>query len=178
MASRNFAQSVCALILFAVLTLPAFATQTDNHGIHAVPPPGKVTIDGKLDDWDLSGQVLMCYDIETLRDVYSAQVAMMHDAENLYIALHWKDPIPMGNSHHPRFQANKGWAGDAVQLRLKTDRISHVTAWYYAAEKEPALQIDYGKSLTEPFGGGELQLFRDARLETRTRRRNGVCKRC
>ncbi len=148
------------LSLLAVLTLPAFATQTDNHGIHAVPAPGKVAVDGKLDDWDLSGQVLMSYDIETLRDVYSAQVAMMHDAENFYVSLHWKDPIPMGNNHHPRHQANKGWAGDSVQLRFKTDRISHVTAWYYAPTDEPALQISYGKSLNEPFDGGEAQVFR------------------
>lgn len=151
---------LAAPLALAALSAPAFATQSENHGIHAVPAPGKIAVDGKLDDWDLSGQVLMCYDIETLRDVYSAQVAMMHDADNFYVSLHWKDPIPLGNSHQPRYQANKGWAGDAVQLRLKTDRISHVTAWYYAPASEPALQISYGKSLTEPFGGAEAQLFR------------------
>lgn len=149
--------------LLPILILAAtslHATQTDNHGIHAVPAPGPVTIDGKLDDWDLSGQVVMCYDLENLRDIYSAEVAMMHDAEALYVAIHWKDPQPMGNSHHPRYQANKGWAGDAVQLRIKTDRISHLTAWYYAPAKEPAFQIDYGKDLNEPFKGGSTQLYR------------------
>jgi hypothetical protein len=155
-----FLRRLLLALLTAFFAVPVFATQTDNYGIHAVPVPGKVVVDGKLDDWDLSGQVLMCYDIETLRDVYSAQVAMMHDRENFYVSLHWKDPIPMGNVHHPRFQANKGWAGDCVQLRIKTDRISHVTAWYHAPSGEPALQIDYGKSLTEPFGGGQTQLFR------------------
>ncbi len=143
-----------------LLALPLWATQTDNHGIHAVPTPGKVTIDGKLDDWDLSGQVVMCYDLENLRDIYSAEVAMMHDAEAFYVAIHWKDPQPMGNSHHPRYQANKGWAGDSVQLRIKTDRISHLTAWYYGPTNEPALQISYGRDLNEPFKGGETQLFR------------------
>jgi len=108
----------------------------------------KVVINGKLDDWDLSGQTLMCYDIETLRDVYSVEVAMMYDADNVYFALHWKDPNPMSNSHDPHYQAAKGWAGDSVQIRFKTDRIAHVTAWYYAARKEPTIQIDYGKSLT------------------------------
>ena len=88
---------------------------------------------------------MMCYDLETLSDVYSARVALMYDRANLYIAIHWKDRTPMGNSHHPRYQANKAWAGDSVQLRIMTDRICHVTAWYYAAEKEPAIQIDYGK---------------------------------
>jgi hypothetical protein len=150
------------LFLAAALALStglAHATQTDNRGIHAVPAPGKVSVDGSLSDWDTSGQVLMCYDLEALRDIYSAQVAAMYDAQNFYVGIHWKDPHPMGNSHDPRYQANKGWAGDAVQLRFKTDRISHLTAWYYAAKKEPAIQISYGKDLTHPFGGGEVQLF-------------------
>lgn len=163
MTSLKLLKSALVTALLATTALPSAATQTDNKGIHAVPSPkgaAGVAIDGKLDDWDLSGQVQVSYDIEALRDVYSAQVAMMYDAENFYVALHWKDPIPMGNTHHPRYQANKGWAGDSVQLRIKTDRISHVTAWYYAPGKEPALQISYGKNLTEPFGGGDIQLFR------------------
>ena len=136
------------------------AAQTDNHGIHAVPVPGPVVIDGDLADWDLSGSTLMCYDVESLKDVYSGRVAMMHDADNLYVAIRWKDPIPLRNSHNPQFQADKGWAGDCVQLRLKTDRISHVTAWCYAAKQEPFIDIGYGKSLTEAFGGGSKSLFR------------------
>jgi hypothetical protein len=138
---------------------PLWAVQTDTHGIHAVPAPAPVVIDGKLDEWDLSGQVLQCYDVEALVDVYSARIAMEYDAANLYIAIHWKDPIPLGNSHDPHYQADKGWAGDSVQLRLKTDRIAHVTAWCYAAKHQPAMQIEYGKSLTEPFGGGSRLLL-------------------
>ncbi|MDQ3813714.1 MAG: hypothetical protein M3347_07160, partial [Armatimonadota bacterium] len=159
----NFSNSFTLITLVLcslMLTNVAHAVQTDNHGIHAVPAPGQVTIDGKLNDWDLSGQILITYDIETLRDVYSGQLAMMYDADNLYVSIHWKDPVPMGNIHDPRYEGHKGWAGDAVQLRFKTDRISHVTAWYYAAGQEPAIHIDYGKSLSEPFDGGGKKLFR------------------
>ena len=140
----------------------AFATQTDNRGIHAVPAPAKVVIDGTPDEWDRSGQILLCYDLETLKDVYSAQIAMMYDADNLYVLIDWTDATPMGNSHDPRFTASKGWAGDAVQLRLKTDRISHITAWYHAPTDQPCISIDYGKSLTEPFKGGSKTLFKTA----------------
>ena len=138
----------------------ALGMQTDNHGIHAVPPPGRVAIDGKLGDWDLSGQSLICYDVASLKDVYSARVAMMYDKDAFYVAIHWQDPTPMGNSHDPRFQANKGWAGDCVQLRFRTDRISHMTAWYYAKTGEPCIQIEYGKDLNDPFHGGSKLLFR------------------
>ena len=150
---------LCSVVLAAG---GLFAVQTDNHGIHAVPAPGKVVLDGKLDDWDLSGEVLQCYDLESLTDIYSARIAMLYDAGNLYVSIHWKDPTPMGNSHDPRYQANKGWAGDCVQLRIKTDRICHVTAWCYGLKLEPAIHIDYGKSLNEPFGGGDKLLLRTA----------------
>ena len=149
-----------ATLLALAMTLPLSAAQTDNHGIHAVPVPGPVAVDGELADWDLSGSVLMCYDVQSLKDIYSGRVAMMHDAENLYVAIRWKDPIPLGNSHDPQFQADKGWAGDCVQLRVKTDRITHVTAWCHAATQQPFINLDYGKSLHEPFGGGGANLFR------------------
>ena len=155
---RRIRFSVVALgSLFAVSF--AQATQTDNHGMHAVPAPANVVIDGKLDDWDLSGQVLMCYDVESLKDVYSAQVAMMYDADNLYVGIHWTDHTPLGNSHDPHYQPERGWAGDCVQLRIKTDQISHITAWCYGAKMEPGLYIDHGKDLKTPFHGDHLQLF-------------------
>jgi WD40 repeat protein len=151
--------SLLALLAMAALLLPVRATQTDNHGIHAVPAPGPVMIDGKLDDWDLSGQIFMCYDIESLKDVYSAKIAAMYDADNLYLSVHWTDPNPMCNSHDPHYQAGKAWAGDCVQFRFKTDKISHLTCWYYGPKNEPAIQISTGKDLTHPFGGPEKQLF-------------------
>ena len=148
------------LLCWLFLVQDLHAVQTDTHGIHAVPAVTPVVIDGRLDDWDLSGAVLQCYDVETLRDVYSAEIAMMYDADHLYVALHWKSRNPMSNSHDPHYQASKGWAGYCVQLRIKTDRITHVTALYYAAKQEPTIQLSYGKSLNEPFGGGEKQLYR------------------
>ncbi len=148
---------VAAMIISGTL---AWGQQTDNRGMHAVPATKNVSIDGKLDEWDLSGKILICYDLSSLRDVYSGQVAMMYDEESLYVGIHWKDPVPMGNSHHPRFMSHRGWAGDCVQLRLRTDRITHATMWYHAESGEPMINLDYGKSMTEPFGGGSTNLFR------------------
>lgn len=152
----------CLLVLPALCLagIPALALQTDNHGMHAVPAPGNVTIDGKLDDWDLSGQILACYDVASLKDIYSARIAMMYDSDAFYVAVHWKDPTPMGNSHDPRFQAGDGWKGDCVQLRFRTDRITHVTAWYSAPKHEPFINLAYGKDLAQAFGGGGTNLFR------------------
>ena len=153
---KKFLLASLALLVFANASP---ATQTDNRGIHAVPVPGPIIIDGKLDDWDLSGQVLMCYDVETLKDIYSAKVAAMYDADYLYLSVHWTDRNPMSNSHDPHYQAGRAWAGDSVQFRIKTDKISHVLCWYYGVTGEPGIYIDYGKDLKTPFHGGNTQLF-------------------
>ncbi len=150
------------LALFALIAglsaSPASALQTDTRGLHALPAPGPLTIDGDLKDWDLSGQTLMCYDVATLRDTNGADVNMMYDSSNLYVAFHFKTPNPMRNHHDPRYQANKGWAADSVQLRIRTDRCAHVTAWDYVDKNEPAIQITYGTN-EKPLGGPEIQLY-------------------
>lgn len=156
---KNVAMSALLLASLAMPTL-ALAQQTDNHGIHAVPAPANVRIDGRLDDWDRSGQVVMCYDLDSLRDTYGAEVAMMFDRENLYIGVHWKDATPLGNSHDPRYSALRGWAGDCLQLRVRTDKITHVTAWYYAPTQSPAIHLDFGVGMNKPFGGGSKVLMK------------------
>jgi hypothetical protein len=52
---------LCALSVSAVRL--ARAEGTDNHVLQAVPVPGAVTIDGKLDDWDCSGRIPVCSDV-------------------------------------------------------------------------------------------------------------------
>ena len=64
-------------------------------------------IDGKLDDWDLSGQVLMCYDIESLKDVYSKRVTMMYDAD-------WR-ALPLFETPAHRLEA-----GDLLGARISS----------------------------------------------------------
>lgn len=150
--------AIVVLVFLCIMGSQLHALQTDIHGMHAVPVPGTITIDGKLNDWDLSGQMLMCYDVHTLVDVYSAKVAFMYDADNLYISISWKDRAPLGNIHDPLYSASEGWAGDSVQLRIRTDRISHVTAWYYEPKQVPFIHIAYGQSDSNPFGGGEVKL--------------------
>ena len=60
-----------ALVL-ALAALPAArATETENLNMQVLPAPGKVVVDGKFDDWDLTGGILACGDVENLRDQYS-----------------------------------------------------------------------------------------------------------
>jgi lysophospholipase L1-like esterase len=149
-AAANF---VFLFMCMSFISTGALATETETRGVHAVPCPRAVVIDGQLDDWDLSGQYLQCYDLEAWKDVCQGRVAFMYDANNLYISVQWLDPIPLGNSHDPRKDAGNAWKGSCLQLRVKTDCIVHVTAWYYSPSKEGAISLTYGKDLTNPFGG-------------------------
>ena len=89
----------------------AIVNKTDHSEIHVVPTPGKVTIDGKLDDWDLSGAILMFLD-ESSKQSYSVRGAMMYDKDFLYVAAHVKDPTPMVNNYAFGGQANMAWNAD------------------------------------------------------------------
>jgi hypothetical protein len=138
---------VVACSAWALALGPAMAVaqqSTQAVGMHATPAPGKVVIDGKLDDWDLSGSQLMCYDVAAMKDRLSGTVAFMWDAENYYVSIRWRDPSPMVNGFDPLIDYGNSWRGDCVHLRIKTDRIAHVTAWYHAKTQRPGMTIHYG----------------------------------
>ena len=44
-----------------------FATETEHLGMQVLPAPAKVVIDGKFDDWDLTGGILACGDTVDLQ---------------------------------------------------------------------------------------------------------------
>ena len=141
-----------------------------NNRLYAVPVPGPLTIDGKLDDWDLSGQILIFVTQETSETV-SARVAMMYDAQALYISGVMRDPSPMMNKHDPRVEADRAWDADAFQLRLvldakqpypldqssftpvPNDQMVHMLLWYYTDRQEPCLHLAYGMNLAPPKAG-------------------------
>jgi len=135
---------------------------------YVVPAPGAVTIDGRLDDWDLSGQIEM-FVIEATRSAQSAKLAAMYDGEALYLSGEIADPTPMMNRHDPRVDPGKAWDADAVQFRLTLDAaagfpvrettfdykgkdakqdtrddIVHLLLWQYTDEAKPYLQMQKG----------------------------------
>ena len=69
---------VCFVCILAA-GVASGATQTENYGISVLPAPGKVTIDGKCDDWDLTGGIFACNNVEEQRDRHSAWLHMMYD---------------------------------------------------------------------------------------------------
>lgn len=165
--------SVITVIIF--MGVGANGQQTENYELRALPAPGSVVIDGKLDDWDLSGDIFSCYDVENLKDTNSVRTAAMYDDKGLYLSFRIKDRTPMTNHFDPVNQPGFGWRSDCVQLRIWTDvekpygppaggRIMHVTAFYYTDGKQPAASIVYSNmadrkngnegSVTQAVGNG------------------------
>jgi len=121
------------------------ATRTENTHIMAVPVPGKMQIDGKLDDWDLSGGILTCMDVNNFLDKYSGRVYMMYDKEALYVAAKITDNTPLRNGFDPDVEPVTVHRGDCLYLRFKEgDLVTNMFGYFYSKKKESAMVIAEG----------------------------------
>ncbi len=142
----------CAIVSLAAGTALAqvegnmIGRQSHNVGLPVLPAPGAVAIDGRLDDWDLSGQIWSFADV-AVRDRFSARTAAMWDEEALYVSIDWRDPTPMFNQVSPAANPNDGWKGDSVQLRFFTpdQRATHLTCWYYTPEAKSVVSLSHDR---------------------------------
>jgi hypothetical protein len=141
-------------LLILLTGLSALATETENLNIRILPAADRPTIDGKANDWNLSGGVFVCGDVENLRDQMAVWIHTMYDAENLYVLARWLDETPL--SHPGSIAGDHGWRGDSLQLRIiaepdsdrKEPPICWVTAWRDRDGKD-VVDLDF------PKGGGE-----------------------
>lgn len=143
--------------------------------LYAVPAPRGVTLDGKLDDWDLSGQIEM-FVTQATRGTMNAKFAVMYDADALYLGADVNDPSPMMNMRDPRTDPGQGWNADSCQFRLTTDPevgypiqnettfkykgktdptdtrndIVHLTLWNYTGTGEAQLAMTLGMTYRDP----------------------------
>jgi hypothetical protein len=145
--------------IFSALTVLALlaadlhaATPTENMGIRVLPAPGPVVIDGSSGDWDLSGGIFACNDVESQRTTSAVWIHMMYDAQNLYMLAHFIDDTPLNNPGQTI--GDYGFSGDSIQLRFQMDpaaqqsRISHWTCWRGRDNKD-LMDVAYGQNLNE-----------------------------
>lgn len=130
--NKVFLLPVLAALAFALMGR-AGATPTENFGLQVLPAPGPVIVDGKYQDWDLSGSVFASNDIETQREDYAVWLCAMYDAKNLYLLARFQDKTPLDNPGQTL--ANYGFAGDSLQIRTIThpgtadQLLCNLTAW-------------------------------------------------
>jgi len=97
------------------LAAVGLATETENQEFRILPAPAKVEIDGKISDWDLTGGIFACGELEHLRDQYAVWFHAMYDEQNIYLLARWNDPTPLNN---PEKLGGHGFNGDCLQVRF------------------------------------------------------------
>ena len=150
---RKMTRSLLLAFVIVFLWITALpATETENLGIRVLPAPGKVIVDGKTDDWDLSAGMFTCGDVENRRDTMSTWFHAMYDANNLYVLTRWNDETPLNNPGQTI--ADYGFRGDCLQFRIIThpddanERTSHWTCWR-GRDGGDIMFVEYGKQLNE-----------------------------
>ena len=98
-------------VMVVLLSSPAWATPTENQRIRALPA-GKVVVDGKFDDWDLSGGIFGCENVETAAELGRMWFHTMYDADNFYVLVRAKDATPL--------------QGDNLSMRMNTGQLVHM----------------------------------------------------
>ncbi len=166
--SRSLLASVLAMM--AATSAPVHATETENLNLQILPAPGKMTIDGKFDDWDLSGGIFACGDVEHQRTISGVWINGMYDKDNLYLLAHFVDATPMNNPGS--IKGSYGFNGDCLQFRVVTafgtplERISHWTCWS-DHDGLDVMGATYGKKFNEgnadaKTSGGQQAFIKDA----------------
>ncbi|MCY3017696.1 MAG: hypothetical protein NTW87_01515 [Planctomycetota bacterium] len=124
---RNAAFIVLAVTVLA--SAAAWCTETENRGIRVLPAPGTVAVDAKTDDWDFTGGIFACGEVEHLRHQYAVWFHAMYDADNIYLLARWSDPTPLNN---PETFGGHGFNGDCLQVRfiLFPDTPEKTVTWW------------------------------------------------
>ena len=111
-----FPASSGLLLILLLVCAPVMGTETENFNLAVPPAPGHVTVDGKTDDWDLTGGIFACGDVENQRDKFGVWIHAMYDADNIYLLARWMDPTPMNNPGSSK--GDYGFNGDCLQVRF------------------------------------------------------------
>ena len=153
MKSNVFRLTLMALLVTAC-SVQADVGRGRHKKVYAVPAPAKVVVDGKLDDWDLSGQVWI-YVVSETADMQSAKYALMYDKDAVYMSGVVRDPSPMMNRHDPNVDPDKAWDADVCQIFMSLDpalgypvnkssfggdetgKMCTLLLWYYTDRQEP-----------------------------------------
>ncbi len=127
-------------------------TETENLGLAILPVPGNVDVDGRMNDWDLSGGIFTTGDAENMRDKAAVWFHAMYDEKYLYLLARFNDDTPLNNPGETA--ADHGFNGDCLQVRwivadeTPEERGGHITAWHGRDNRDVVL-IEKGKTFND-----------------------------
>jgi hypothetical protein len=164
--------------LFASAAAVAMATETEHTAFSLFRAPSPVVVDGETGDWNLSGSMLICSDVEEYRDEFASWQSAMFDDENLYLLSRWNDSTPLNNPG--LCGSDAGFAGDCLQVRMildstgaakkdpqATERCCHIDAWR-GRDGRDMIGLVYGRNFDK--GGVKNALTEGAKQAFKVRK--------
>ncbi len=149
------AMSLCGIVsVIAADTPDDGRTMSFNSKMTVVPAPGKVVIDGKTDDWDLSAGV-WCYNDPIVARKMSVWVHLMYDDKGVYFLARYNDKSPMQNQTKGK-DFDKSWRADCYQGRVIFDDRTpdehqmHINMFYSTPEAKPYMLVKHGGFKANP----------------------------
>ncbi|MFA6290501.1 MAG: hypothetical protein WC637_01895, partial [Victivallales bacterium] len=114
-------------------------------------PAAKITVDGKMEpgEWDAKSATRIASEPTLFPNRYAVDINWAYDEKGLYAGMRWRTGGPHLNINNPKTVDHGYDGGDAIQIRLGTDRVSHIDAWYCDAAKQPDVNITYGAKFNE-----------------------------
>ncbi len=135
-----------AALLASTLAVGSSATETEHLGLRVLPATTPPAIDGDAADWDLSGGIFACGDVENQREQFAMWAHAAWDADHLYLLARFRDPTPLNNPG--QVEGDYGFAGDSLQFRVIVGsgdqaRGSHWTCWR-GRDGKTIMDVAYG----------------------------------
>ena len=137
------------------LSPPTYRERATCDEVRVRPAPGIAAIDGDLSEWDWSAAVTV-RPPDQFADICHARIALMYDAEALYVAAEVADPTPMVNAVSFDGDLSRSWDTDALQLRLRavTDGppaesgadINDIRLWYSTTDRQAGCYVVLGNN--------------------------------
>ncbi|HEY3379375.1 MAG TPA: hypothetical protein VGL77_18005 [Armatimonadota bacterium] len=134
---------LAGLLFAAIASFAADGVKPKDATMSILPAPKTVTINGDLQEWDLSGKIGPVTFDEEVSELYHATFYAMYDKDNFYVAAVVYEQHPPYNTYP--YSGRYEWCGDEVNIRMST-RPGAPTTWPRAiAEKATSPELWNGK---------------------------------
>jgi sugar lactone lactonase YvrE len=114
-------------------------------------PAGAIAVDGELSpgEWEAASATTIASEPTLMPGRYAVDVHWAYAPAGLYVGLRWHTAGPHLNISDPGRTGHGYDGGDALQIRLATDRVTHIDAWYHDQSRTGTIGLAYGARFNE-----------------------------
>ena len=135
------------------LSPPTYRTRAACSEVRVRPAPANVAVNGDPREWDWSDAVTIRTP-DQFGDFCQARIALLYDADALYVAGEVADPYPMVNTLSFDGDMSKSWSADALQFHLQAVTgappaaagadVNDIRLWYSTKDRQAGCCVILG----------------------------------